>query len=619
MELGLAQRLFYQKYLRLPNHQLPSCPTRTKWPLLEALLEAKYFSYIDRAIAQHFAKTMPAFSEEQALFIAYLSLISRSGHLCLKVYAEEIIPNPHDVFNPEDAEEAIAVEPLLNELAQILCRVKLEQSIGEIRICSYPSCACYYFQRHWLSETLFIENLHRLVQSPSLLQLDRQAIEKETAAKVNAKQLLPEQAAAITNCCSSAISVLCGGPGTGKTYTAAALIHVIWNSLSIDDQQRCRIAITAPTGKAAGNLQKALNQCIQDLPNFKPLVATTIHSLIELKKTHKSLSQLDAHIVIIDESSMIDAHVMSQLLVSIHSGTRLIFIGDPGQLPPVESGALFKELISHSLAFNIPVSYLTRCLRAELQDIIDFAAAIKEGNWQKAAESMNKGSIKRVGDFSDPDTNKMQQAIIAHVVAALPKEEDPIAYFDKIQNFCLLSPMRRGRLGVEELNQQIHLARLSKIKDSSRYIAPIMILRNSASQDLYNGDIGLLVIHLQHKNKRDPSGINVSEGDYALFLNRSSNSALNTNRRISALLLPAWDYAYAMTVHKSQGSEFQHVLLVMPEGAEYFGREGFYTAVTRAKRSLEIWGSDSILKASIEKSEYRNSGISERLQSLSGA
>lgn len=615
MELGLARQLFNQKYLRQLDIPFQSFPNKAVWPLLEALVEAKYFSYIDEAISHRFFKEAALLTEDQALLIAYLSLISRRGHLCLSICSEEIKPHPYEVFNPEDVDQAVALESLLNELARRLCQTGLNENLNfnEIKICSYEHSTDYYFQKHWLSETQFIENLSRLVQAPPLLQLDLGLVKKKTHDKVTAGQLLPEQANAINSCCSSVVSVLCGGPGTGKTYTAAALIQVIWNSLTAEEQQKCRIAIAAPTGKAAGNLQKALNQCIQGLTNFKPLVATTIHSLIELKKSRKSLSQLDAHIVIIDESSMIDAYVMSKLLLSVHSGTRLIFIGDPGQLPPVESGALFKELITHKTAFNISVSYLTRCLRAELQEIIDFAAAINSGSWQKAKESLNKGCIKYVHDNMDYDPLKIQQSIVSQVVTTLSNEIDPLAYFDKIQDFCLLSPMRRGRLGVEELNRQIHAARLIKNKEGAPYIAPIMILRNSAHQDLYNGDIGLLVIHLNHKNRKDPSSVNINAGDYALFPNRSGNSSATNYRQLSALLLPAWDYAYAMTVHKSQGSEFQHVLLVMPEGAEHFGREGFYTAITRAKRSLEIWGSDSVLKASIEKCEYRNSGISQRV------
>lgn len=231
---------------------------------------------------------------------------------------------------------------------------------------------------------------------------------------------------------------------------------------------------------------------------------------------------------------------------------------------------------------NGVVCELTKCLRTESKGIIELSHAIHRGD-----DSLLKSSVDGVRRLEFPCENewKAQKHIIEWACKHYPSSPvetiTPENFATYIQSYCLLSPLRRGPLGVDQLNEQIMM------KLSDRLIIPIMIVKNNPEFHLYNGDVGLLV-----------------NNDTALFLDEEGNL-----RQKSKLLLPDYEYAFCMSVHKSQGSEFDHVTLLMPEGSEIFGREVFYTGVTRARKQLDVWGTDKTLKAAIKKKTIRNSGL----------
>jgi len=171
----------------------------------------------------------------------------------------------------------------------------------------------------------------------------------------------------------------------------------------------------------------------------------------------------------------------------------------------------------------------------------------------------------------------------------------------------MLTPLRKGLLGIDVLNQLFFEAALSRSSRSNCFFAPIMIQNNDHRSGLFNGEVGLLVKtrpatgHFQHK---------LNQNDYAVFASKSGEA--QDVRKIPALLLPKFDYAYCLSIHKSQGSEFDHVLLLLPEGAEQFGREALYTGVTRARQKLEVWGNGVIIQRMIERCVQRYSGVRTR-------
>jgi len=249
-----------------------------------------------------------------------------------------------------------------------------------------------------------------------------------------------------------------------------------------------------------------------------------------------------ADLVLVDEASMIDAELMASLFSAMKEGARLILIGDKDQLPPVESGNFFADLADEKEI----VTSLGRCLRAELNEIVEMAQAVKEGRCIPAQPL--------------PEW--------AHIIEAV---------FER--KACVLTPLRYGPFGVNRLNQK--LLKEHQARGGNRF--PIMITVNEAALDLYNGDLGELV--------------------------PAEKCAYFGERKVPEYLLPHYEYAYVLSVHKSQGSEYDEVMVLLPDGSEVFGREMLYTALTRAKKRVSIYASEGILPKIVSKHERRLSGL----------
>lgn len=318
--------------------------------------------------------------------------------------------------------------------------------------------------------------------------------------------LEPEQQEAIRFAAEHAVTLICGGPGTGKSYTAARLVAALGGP--------GEVAVAAPTGKAAANLGRALGRPAQ-----------TLHALLQKPR-------LPHDLVVVDEGSMIDAGMMARLLQAVKTGARLVLLGDDDQLPPVEAGNLFADLVALS-----PVCRLTRCLRTDLTEIVDKAEAVKQG---KIIETLPLPSIAELAQLEG----------------------------------TILTPLRRGPYGADALNRQLHARRKGPV--------PIVVKKNDLKRGLSNGDVGIL------------------EGGVARFTEDLS---------VPAALLPPYDYAYVLSVHKSQGSEYDRVHVLLPQGSERFGREMLYTAITRARHDVKVYGDPDIAQAVVSKRVLRLSGL----------
>jgi len=509
---------------------------------------------------------LPSGTEQERRLIATLSQAVRQGHLCLTVNSS-VTPATATLIG-------VNIDDELIEAAK-----------------SFPPCPYlhregdrFYFQKFWLSEERFRMHLQRMIKSSPEIALDEKRV--LTILK-ECDNLLPEQIHAIRLACRQSLSVITGGPGTGKTFTAGVLIETLWKAMTPEHRETCRFVLTAPTGKAGIHLQRSFARVCQHLPGFPPLQAQTLHGLLGIRSGNRKTIRLLADVILVDESSMIDVQLMSQLMASVKSGARIIFLGDSHQLPPVEAGSLFTDMIGQL----DEVGLLTQCLRSELEGIRQLSDAIYSGSVQDMFRILNGGEngVKRLA-FSEGGLKALVQSIVSYAVKRQPALPDFSygAIKQYLESFCLLSPLRKGFLGVDHLNEQIS----QQLKES--LVRPILITRNDPRKGLFNGDTGLLV-----------------NGEYALF--PDSDESL---KKIPALLLPPYDYAYCLSVHKSQGSEFHHVALLMPPGAESFGAELFYTGVTRAKKRIEIWGSDDVLSAAVQKKTIRHSGFKPLTRAL---
>ena len=428
----------------------------------------------------------------------------------------------------------------------------------------------YYLKRNWMMETRVIEELTRLWER------DVKQLDIGTLSGINNKQ-----GEAIQMGLGSPLLLLSGGPGTGKTFTIGKIVEKFLST------EEGRIILAAPTGKAAEQLKRQLKT------NSDRVEVGTLHSLLKIKESKDIIwkrGYLKAGLMIIDECSMIDISLLGAILRAIQDETRLVLVGDQNQLPPVESGTVFGDLC-HFAKEHRPSSYihLDECIRTERKEILDLAKNVNEGNGIKnfPFKNITEENI----DFSE--WKKM---------FPIPTKEMPDIrkLFQEMGKLKILSCMKNGPWGVESINKKMGDLIRKEVRSGFFFPIPIMVTRTSYRHQLCNGEPGILI-------KRSTFS-HLEKEDTLYFVDPK-----NELRSIPAMLLPSFEYAYCLSVHKSQGSEYDHVALIIPKGSEVFGKELLYTGITRAKASLEILGDEETIKKCCNKTSHKFSGIVARL------
>lgn len=626
---GIAQKIFLERSLKLhspENKRVSKDRKIVQWPFLEEMIRKHYLGYVDLYLAQHLLHDMGIEAEEVAALICHLSMASRQGHGCVKIEKktfdsnDEIKPSPSEIWINYDSEnrEGLSLEEV-DYLKELIFKgsekitAPLMRDVAQNPLMTYTPIlknqSSYYFQRYWELESSFLDSLdHLVLESQKLFPFDSKRLGSDIESLVEQGELLPEQGDAILKSIESPLMLITGGPGTGKTYTAGILLCTLWKSMSNEQRLNFKVALAAPTGKAAANLEASLKNAFRGQKDSPVMKAQTLHQLLGIKRgtSQKKMSMLSADLILIDESSMIDLNVMTRLFTALKPGARLILIGDKHQLPPIEVGSLFADLISYFLVnrnCRVQVIELKKCLRTELRSIVHLAEQINQGNdleVLKLLEIPTEG-ISLVKLEENLVSYEQQKQLISYAVSRFPYikniPEDPIALLKEFSHFRILTPLRKGMFGVDTLNALIFQGMQMKMGKTENVIIPIIVTQNDYSRALFNGEAGLLV-----KDKGS---------EFALFPSRELDGR---PRKIPLLLMPRFEYAYCLSIHKSQGSEFDHVLLVLPEGAEVFGRQALYTGVTRAKRQLEIWSRPQALSQMMKKKGERQSGMRERLR-----
>lgn len=462
-----------------------------------------------------------AFSQKLSLdeshdhFLSYLMAASRQGFLFVSITENELKPSLNEIF--EEVPHLFRVEIPKHPLPKGIVQE------GD----------CYYLERYYLAKKNVFKEWQRLSTSPV----------KRISPSLVDTNLNDAQKEAVLTSLKSQTLILTGGPGTGKTYTAALIVKTILDSLSVEERKDFEIAITAPTGKAALNLLQALSSSISNTT----LQAKTIHSLLGLKKEVSQSHEtpiLPFDLVIIDEASMIGVELLETLLSSIKTGAKVILIGDPFQLPPVDGAEILKPLL---LEAKSKVE-LKECKRVDRKELLQIAEDVKNGH-----------PIKVTLDKISKNALFLQ---FLNKYSFLPSEN----FLHNLKKFCILTPLRKGALGSTLINEWF----LRHLPKSQKIAIPIIILENDYRFDLFNGELGVLITE-------NPYQLNVKDSAY-----------FPGGKTLPALLLPRFDYAFSLTVHKSQGSEFDEVLLVLPENLTV-SKELLYTAVTRARKKLDVW------------------------------
>ncbi|MGB9080696.1 MAG: exodeoxyribonuclease V subunit alpha [Desulfuromonadaceae bacterium] len=404
-------------------------------------------------------------------------------------------------------------------------------------------------------------------------------------------------------------SVISGGPGTGKTVTVARILALL---LDVAEDSGPEISLAAPTGKAALRLHQSIMQAADrlDLPNDVrgrlPTGVSTIHRLLGVQSRrggyrHNRDNRLSCDILVVDEASMVDLQLMASLLEALRDDARVILLGDRNQLASVEAGAVLADICDSAVPAAVPVTQLTKSYRfGDDSGIAALSRLINAGESAAAAELLTSGERPDIlwrrlptgRTFEDAFKAAAREGYAGYAGAASPAEA-----LAELGSFRVLSPLRSGMYGVENLNNLcLNALAVERKNDPHRFrMMPVMITGNNYELGLFNGDTGVSA---------------ESDGVSAVWF-ESPEGGL---RHLSSLRLPPFDAAFALTVHKSQGSEFDRVLLILPDHlSEVLTRELLYTAVTRARSSIEIWGTEEVFRQSIERRTLRTSGLGERL------
>ncbi|HLR98818.1 MAG TPA: exodeoxyribonuclease V subunit alpha [Mycolicibacillus parakoreensis] len=466
-----------------------------------------------------------------------------------------------------------------------------------------------YLDRYWREEQQVCTDLLAL-SSPRPVTTDPAAFDRLFPPGVYG-----EQRAAATVVLSQSVTVLTGGPGTGKTTMVARLLALLAEQAQRDGRTRLRIALAAPTGKAAARLTEAVAEKVAELSaadrdRLAGLQATTVHSLLgwrpgsSVRFRHDRANRLPYDVIIVDETSMVSLTLMARLLEAVRADTRLVLVGDPDQLASVEAGAVLADLVDGLAARpDTRVAALVTSHRFGAS-IGALATAIRDGDADRVMALLAAGGehLEWVGGDDGPDPGPRVRAVVVPHALAVRRAAvrgDTAAALAALDTHRLLCAHRDGPHGVAHWNRQIRRWVGEQTDDppwAPWYAGqPLLITANDYGLGVRNGDTGVVETH--------------GEGLRAVLATAAGPLPVATSR------LADVETMYAMTIHKSQGSQVDEVSVLMPSvDSRLLTRELFYTAVTRAQHKVRIIGSEEAIRAALQRRAVRASGLAERLR-----
>lgn len=402
-----------------------------------------------------------------------------------------------------------------------------------------------------------------------------------------------DQRPAVPKLLSNKFSILTGGPGTGKTFTLGKAVKLVR-----ERNPEAVIALAAPTAKAAARINESLEDLKRQglLDGVQP--ASTLHSLLRSNPDfvtfkHNKSNPLPLDWLVVDEASMIDLPLMAKLLDALPPTCSLTLIGDVHQLASVERGRVFGDLCA---MFRQNVAALTESARFPPGGTIDrLARAVNSGEagYHAAMEVLAEGKEASYQDISggnafSPTSWGDFEATIMRGFESFANCTDPKTAIEKLPVFRILCALRHGPYGVERINEYVskHLGK--------KCPQPVMITQNDKTLDVHNGDVGVVM------------PVEQNGGQYLYLL--PSHDGI---RKIRRELLPETELAFATTIHKAQGSEFDDVAIVLPPDGEnpLLTREILYTGITRTKGNVHIYAGDASIQSCCQKSVERMTGL----------
>ncbi|WP_289023052.1 exodeoxyribonuclease V subunit alpha [uncultured Salegentibacter sp.] len=568
--------------------------------------------------------------------------------------------------NPEDFLEGFQEAPEENFSAEELRKIKtLVGNENDVKKPFVLHGENFYITRYFNYETQIIEGIrfligageeHRKSRFDWLANSNqfRKLIEKQEIKEGADWQLVASVMAFLNN-----FSIITGGPGTGKTTTVAKILGLLY-----EEDPELVVKLAAPTGKAAMRMKESLSTNDQISSELKEKIEElqpfTLHRLLGPKRQspyfkHNAENPVEADVIIVDEASMIDVALFSKLISAIGQETRLVLLGDRNQLASVEAGSLLSDLCAtvpeknyFSSGVSADLQHLVPNINLEgsganhlLQDHItelkyswrfeknpDFRAvseAVINNEKEKIkswfGEEGLKGNIKLDPEYDE----KLFNNFISAYEEYIQKNEDPTPEniaeaIKKFNQLRILAVLRNGKNGVAGLNARVekYLSKKKLIDTSTEFyeFRPVMVTRNHPDLNLFNGDIGIV--------RKDPEDNKKTKIWFLAEEQKAEKTEEEQKKQergdvkvrgYSPALLTDVETVFAMTVHKSQGSEFEKVLLVMPKVTDLplLTRELLYTGITRAKSELILQGTEEVILKAAEGQVKRASGITSRI------
>lgn len=611
--------------------------------ILDRLLERALIRPLDHAFAEFIAENESKHPQLMSMIAATLSM--RLGQQDTCVFIEDIgqpfLPDfcfpDSQVLHQELREASTAVETVTDTEPAVAPFI-LED--GRL-----------YLQRYWQYEKRLAIRIRHMCGNQQTFpeQIVRGLL--KTLFPVKEGSQINWQKIAVCVALRQQLTLITGGPGTGKTTTVTKLLAVL-QGVAHEQNQSLKIELVAPTGKAAARLNESIANAKAKLPaklqHGLPSQCSTIHRLLGSVPnspyfTFNQQNPLHLDLLVVDEASMVDLPLMEKLFSALPDRARVVMLGDKDQLASVEAGSVLSDICAAALGGEDRLAYSTslRCQLRELcgfdipavkslkQSVLDDNLVVlrqshrfaEDSGIGQLANAINRGRFSQCmrlfEDNAYADVERREQTAYSDLLSRLIPNY--LVYFsaiqtgklkeafDALQRQQVLCAQRLGKWGVIELNQLIEreLSKQGVIDTSREYYSgrPIMLSQNDHRQKLFNGDIGIVM----------PDPVNPEVTKVWFIDDKGQYRGILTSR------LPPNDTLYAMTIHKSQGSEFDNVIMCLPiaKGSQSMpglNRELLYTGLTRARIKFCLYSDKNLLRTSLDTLCQRSSGLANRLE-----
>ena len=567
------------------------------------------FTGLDVGFANFLQQQQPSHDPRHVWLAALTSHQWGRGHACLDLSA---LSEQADTLLGWGAAD---VQHLPKGLAQAAASLPWVQG-DTSPLVYHPSSQLLYLRRAWHAESLIRSNIQPRLALPQKVPSDVQ--QQLDLLFPNTPPHDPQRHA----CALAAqhnITLITGGPGTGKTTTVVRVLALLIKHTPTP----LRIHLAAPTGKAAARLSESITRALGQLPaDVRASIPTQAQTLHRLLPTQTQPTLLATDVVVVDEASMVDLEMMSRLLQAVPLHARLILLGDKDQLASVEAGAVMSQLCTGPL-LQQQTATLTHSHRFDAKSGIgQWAQAVNQDNnlhplqalWEQAPE----GFAATPHDDAPQVCRLRWPSVTSPSWAAGLRHawHDYLSQLQALRNtsgcsntqasqllqafaqFAVLCAVREGPWGVAHFNRQIAAAlQLNPLGHANDWYVgrPVMVTRNDYALGLMNGDIGICLADAQG----------------ALRVAFADSQQAEGVRWVACTRLDQVETVFAMTVHKSQGSEFNHVLLVLPaQSSPVLTRELVYTGITRAKQRLTLWAPQpQVLLQACARRVWRSGGL----------